>query len=691
MNDGDIKYYSGAGGCSYVSFNQQGTQFSMDIYQSEPCDGDYSLEGSSVFEYSDNLDTLFNTAQEASGITLGFHPPWAMLDDNLLTHGGTKTSSFIASVEGITNVSVTASVTVKSVGTVTVPAGTYLDCRQVNLKLNLLGVGTSGDAFVVAPKVGAIKVAIVKASSTGFTIVGWQSLTSGTVGGVDVRDLANQIPPTLTITSPKSGQRFSNEIATATGKAADNVQVTDVWFEFNGAGWQLAQTSNGWTNWTASLDLTPGTNTFRAYAVDRQSNTSSTNTVRFVYVVSDRLVLQINGNGTVKPDLNGQLLEIGKNQTLTATPAEGYAFCGWTGGVSTNTGKLTFVMQSNLVLQANFIPNPFVAVKGTYQGLFYPAEGRTAQNSGCLTATTTDKGKYTAKLQVGGKTYSFTGQFSCGGNASQSVAPKGLAPLAVVLELDLAGGDAMRGQVSGETWVADLTANRSTFDARTNTAPQTAKYTMVIPGDDASTTAPGGESIGTVKVDAGGKVKLAGTLADGTKITQAAGLSKEGLWPACVSLYRGQGLILGWLTFADRPADDFSGTLDWIKPAQQAAKYYPAGFAIRTEAVGARYLQPTRGSRVINLSAGQVWFANGNLGQSFTNQVTLGTDNKVINLSNNKTILTVTPSTGLFKGSVTDPGTTRSLGINGVVLQKQNAGFGFFLGTNQTGRVFFGQ
>src|SRR5437667_9761135 len=58
MNDGDIKYYSGAGGCSYVSFNQQGAQFSMDIYQSEPCDGDYSLEGSSVFEYSDKSGHL---------------------------------------------------------------------------------------------------------------------------------------------------------------------------------------------------------------------------------------------------------------------------------------------------------------------------------------------------------------------------------------------------------------------------------------------------------------------------------------------------------------------------------------------------------------------------------------------------------------------------------------------------------
>jgi hypothetical protein len=39
---------------------------------------------------------------------------------------------------------------------------------------------------------------------------------------------------------------------------------------------------------------------------------------------------------------------------------------------------------------------------------------------------------------------------------------------------------------------------------------------------------------------------------------------------------------------------------------------------------------------------------------------------------------------------VTAPGTTRSVPFKGVLLQNQTNGSGYFLGTNQSGRVFFG-
>jgi len=51
--------------------------------------------------------------------------------------------------------------------------------------------------------------------------------------------------------------------------------------------------------------------------------------------------------------------------------------------------------------------------------------------------------------------------------------------------------------------------------------------------------------------------------------------------------------------------------------------------------------------------------------------------------------LAITTSSGLFKGTVADPNTGKTISANGVVLQKQNFGGGFFTGTNQTGRVFF--
>jgi hypothetical protein len=72
------------------------------------------------------------------------------------------------------------------------------------------------------------------------------------------------------------------------------------------------------------------------------------------------LTVLVNGQGTVTPDDNGVLLQLGASYQLTATPRPGYKFLNWTGGthspllVLTNGPHLKFPMQLNLVLQANF-------------------------------------------------------------------------------------------------------------------------------------------------------------------------------------------------------------------------------------------------------------------------------------------------------------------------------------------------
>jgi hypothetical protein len=53
--------------------------------------------------------------------------------------------------------------------------------------------------------------------------------------------------------------------------------------------------------------------------------------------------------------------------------------------------------------------------------------------------------------------------------------------------------------------------------------------------------------------------------------------------------------------------------------------------------------------------------------------------------------MTFTLPTGLYAGTVTvtNGGVRRVVSFKGVVLQRQNYGTGFFLGTNQTGHAFF--
>ena len=208
-------------------------------------------------------------------------------------------------------------------------------------------------------------------ASSGFAFTNWTG--SMTTNGTTLRftmqtnlslqaNFADVTKPTLSIVTPTSNQQWTNGGFTVTGKAGDNVAVSTVYYSLNGAAWTAASTANHWTNWTANLTLTPGTNTVQAYAADTSGNLSSTNTVKFEYVVRKPLSVQIYGLGVVNPKCgslspnytNGILLAINENYTLTAKASSGFAFTNWTGSMMTNGTTLQFTMQTNLSLQANF-------------------------------------------------------------------------------------------------------------------------------------------------------------------------------------------------------------------------------------------------------------------------------------------------------------------------------------------------
>jgi hypothetical protein len=168
-------------------------------------------------------------------------------------------------------------------------------------------------------------------------------------------------PPTVSITAPVSGERLSNAVLTVTGKAEDNVAVSNVFYSVNNDGWSSAATANNWSTWTAQVSLTPGTNLVAAYAVDTSGNLSKTNLVRCVYVLSAPLSVTIQGEGQVKSDYNKQWLTLGGRYSMTATGSNGFKLTNWTGGTALPLGVITngptvqFLMVSNLMLQANFV------------------------------------------------------------------------------------------------------------------------------------------------------------------------------------------------------------------------------------------------------------------------------------------------------------------------------------------------
>jgi hypothetical protein len=181
-------------------------------------------------------------------------------------------------------------------------------------------------------------------------------------------------------------------------------------------------------------------------------------------------------------------------------------------------------------------------------------------------------------------------------------------------------------------------------------------------------------------------------LADGTKLSQKIVVTRGNLWPVYVSLYSGKGSVFGWLGFTNTPPHDtVYGNLVWTRPALPASKLYPGGFAFTAGAYGSRYTAPAAGVRVLDLPSAVLTFEGADLAEPVVCEIELGTDNKVTNNSTNKLTVTVTPATGLFSGSLAHPVTGKAIPFKGALLENANAGGGYFLGTNASGRVQLGR
>ncbi len=198
------------------------------------------------------------------------------------------------------------------------------------------------------------------ASQTVQTYPGFTTTTNVTY------HLPDNIAPKLTITTPKSGIKTSNDVITVSGTASDNNAVASVLLSVNGDFPDAAIITGN--KWSDTLDLTPGTNIITAYALDENGNASPTNTIKVVYVLTGHVVVNIvpAGTGTLKPNDNGVALILNANYSMNATPAKGYGFVDWnTGGNLSANPTLTFNMVDGLVITANFkdIAAPTLVIK----------------------------------------------------------------------------------------------------------------------------------------------------------------------------------------------------------------------------------------------------------------------------------------------------------------------------------------
>jgi len=243
------------------------------------------------------------------------------------------------------------------------------------LQIQAIGLGTISPNYSNAWLEIGRNYTIAATPAAGFIVTNWTVATNWIGGRITnsatvqfnmasnltlQASFADVMKPTSSITNLTAGQRVTNAMIAIMGKANDNWAVSNVWYQLNGMGWTNAATANGWCNWSAVVTLFPGTNIVQAFATDTSGNTSLTNSLSFQFVVTNRLQIQAIGLGTISPNYSNAWLEIGRNYTVTATPAAGFVATNWTvatnwiGGRITNSATIQFNMASNLTLQASF-------------------------------------------------------------------------------------------------------------------------------------------------------------------------------------------------------------------------------------------------------------------------------------------------------------------------------------------------
>jgi len=527
-------------------------------------------------------------------------------------------------------------------------------------------------------------------------------------------------PPEVAITTPSANFVTTNNSVLVGGTASDKVGVKWVQVEVNTNGFQTAKGSN---KWSLSVPLAPGTNLITAQCADLAGNTNTTPAERkIIYEVPERLTLRTSGVGKVSSTdraASNAWLIVGNRYKVTAANIgrSGYLFSNWVSG--TNLGELTnatsapalsFLMSTNLILQANFVTNPFPAVAGTYTGLFAPVGRVTQASSGFLRATLQNNGAgaYSAVLLLDGQSNSFNGTFDLAGSAATNLTLAGKKLVTVQLQVQLhPPDDQMTGTVSSTAagWNSVLQAYRAVFNATTRQATNYAgQFTMFLPpASNAPLESPDGYSYSVISNSLGGVAKVAGILADGTPISQSVGLGPDGNLPLYQSLYKGNGSLQGWITFTNQPPQTLFGQLNWIKQAVPRT-LYPQGFTnIVTNILASFYTNAAlEGGLALDLTNGTLILTNGNLtGGSliYTNIGANRSHNALTNLDAGNTNLSppnhlaikINPANGQLTVTFQATGARTNTVAQGAILQNQNSGLGAFRGTTESGSLILKQ
>ncbi len=254
------------------------------------------------------------------------------------------------------------------------------------------------------------------------------------------------------------------------------------------------------------------------------------------------------------------------------------------------------------------------AAQGTFTGFLFSDEGDEQQIRGLVTFKATEKGKLTAKVTLQKLSLSFSAKAwderSEAGLYSIGMTTRNGEQMTVTVD-SMNGG--LSGTLSGGRLEADsflVTGQRNAFLDRTDAAAQTVLnafkgyYTVALPVASCEETDPLTENVQSgsgylaVTIRDRGVVKVAGKLADGTRVSASSTLLIDGdvaTIPLYVRLYSKRGVcacilrVMGGLVPAEQRLDgDPDYRMEWRYPGKSVR--LPADrFVVRLGAIGAFY------------------------------------------------------------------------------------------------------
>jgi hypothetical protein len=408
------------------------------------------------------------------------------------------------------------------------------------------------------------------------------------------------------------------------------------------------------------------------------------------------LTLAVQGNGMIVPgEINDPLP--GNKYTVRGVAQPRNVFFNWIGGTSlpykvlATTPSYSFVYQPGLYVQATFVTNIFMQAVGVYSGLFATTNMDRAQtNSGLLSLNVNSVGGVSGSLRIGTQVLGLSGKFSAEGTATLTVRRHNQSALTVSLLLDLSN-QGMTGTVSYGAFVAEWTGYQQVFSSRAK-APFAGRYTVIIPGSTNPAIAPYGTSYGTAVISATGTLSFAGSMADGTAVSQVTTVSSNGLWPMYLPLDNGQGSFYSWNYITNGMVTNV-GPASWISPGTGRAGADRIGFTNQNGTVSGSVYAPAA-KPLLNLSNAVVTL--GGLDPSFvlTNSVAVSSPGGItVGAAGDadKLSLSINRGTGVVSGSFLNPeNPAQRLRVSGVVVQGQTNAQGYFFGTSQNGLFLLG-